>query len=84
MHRVGQVLPDLLHGEVKLAGAQRLDAESAKLDEGLLVLGRDLVGTLELSLSADYVLSDEVLYQPVVHFRHFLRQLLILPEYEAE
>ena len=84
MHRVWQVLPNLLHGEVKLAGAQRLDAEPAKLDEGLLVLGGDLVGTLELSLSPDYVLSDEVLYQPVVHFCHLLGQLLVLAKYVAE
>ena len=84
VHRVRQALPDLVHREVELAGAQRLDAQSAKLDKSLLVLGGNLVRTLELSLSSDYILADQVLYQSVVHLCHLLRQFLVLSKYVAE
>ena len=84
VHRVRQVLANLVQGEVELASTKSLDAEPAKLDEGLLVLGRDLVGRLQLALSSDYVLADQVLYQAVVNLGHLLRELLVLSEDVAE
>ena len=84
VHGVRQVLADLVQGEVELASTKSLDAEPSKLDEGLLVLGRDLVRRLQLALSPDYVLADQVLYQAVVNLGHLLRELLVLSEDVAE
>ena len=84
VHRVRQVLANLVQGEVELASTKSLDAEPAKLDEGLLVLGRDLVRRLQLALPPDYVLADQVLYQAVVNLGHLLRELLVLSEDVAE
>ena len=84
VHGVRQVLADLVQGEVELASTKSLDAEPSKLDEGLLVLGRDLVRRLQLALSPDNVLADQVLYQAVVNLRHLLRELLVLSEDVAE
>ena len=84
VHRVRQVLADLVQGEVELASTKSLDAEPSKLDEGLLVLGRDLVRRLQLALPPDYVLADQVLYQAVVNLSHLLRELLVLSEDVAE